>query len=1011
MKNLSILLVFLFATSVLSAQRVSSWSVQSKTDNIKGITHEISDTPGNASIQPIIQTGGVKEAGLIWQASDAAGIGSKVKVSGNTAETFNTWYLNNVRASLYGNTSNPIWEVQPACDYEWPIDMTEDGQYVAQGYYSNMEVFFHNSHVPIWAAGVTGNITGVQLTNDGQKIFVSSDNSGTSFVSAFSFGNSTPDWTVPFPGTAVALVLNGAANRLIFCQYGGEYNKLWVLNPSDGSGIWDTTFKNQNPPAISFDGKYIVSGDYSGYVYLYEFNENTGKYFEKWNFKVNGSSAWVAGMGISADGNYIAAGSLVFLTSTYEGDLYVFRNYSPQPIWSASGMGDMVAAVDLSDDGAIIACGGWGPLTNNKPDIFLFRRQSSTPYFTINSPGSIFGLDLSSDGKYCSATGKGVHARVMGSGGNLYHINSNPGGGEVHGFVNLEGSTDLLGARIEVEGLDTWFDISDNTGHYSIKFIPAGIYNIIASKPGYIPYTYSMIQIEEGGIVSLLFDLQPTGPAPMQLIASKGASLSVMLDWTPPATGNITGYNIYRKRYAEEPFPADPIATVGQQNSDYDDNTALPVFHYFYTVTAILDNGLETPFANVVEGWITTTFITNEIDAYLCTAPIIDGTISPGEYDCAFQIDQSDFLGKNDNSVNPIGSVMGYYMASPDKSMLYVAVENFNDVVLEDHDEIALYVDDNNDGTYPATGDDSEGNYWAVYYASGNLIRYRPIYNTGGVGTVVELTDPQIEVSIATGHMVYEFAIPLGSDQNWKINFNEQSQSGMFMFALDDPSNFDGYWPCTNPQIFNPVDYGTITFGGADQTPPAPSGLTLFWFPEAPFNVMLDWTTAPINDFDHNNIYWSNDGGLTFNLYDETIGTQYFIELPGVANYHFYVTTMDKTGHESDPSNIAICDIISSLPENQPSKNYLVSDIQPNPFREQVSFNVSSFKASHVSILITGTDGMLIRSLFSGTLSEGTHRFVWDATTQAGVKARPGIYLMQINSGYEKVVKKLVLTE
>jgi len=89
----------------------------------------------------------------------------------------------------------------------------------------------------------------------------------------------------------------------------------------------------------------------------------------------------------------------------------------------------------------------------------------------------------------------------------------------------------------------------------------------------------------------------------------------------------------------------------------------------------------------------------------------------------------------------------------------------------------------------------------------------------------------------------------------------------------------------------------------------------------------------------------------------------------------------------------------------------LVSDIQPNPFREQVSFNVSSFKASHVSILITGTDGMLIRSLFSGTLSEGTHRFVWDATTQAGVKARPGIYLMQINSGYEKVVKKLVLTE
>lgn len=1012
MKNFTFIAFLLLMALIINAQNQKSRSILYKTNLEKGLSVEISDQAIPYAPGYIRQTDQSDDAGMIWQTSDAAAIGSKVKVSGTTGETFNTWYLNNVRTSLYGSTSTPIWEVQPACDYEWPIDMTEDGQYVAQGYYSNLEIFLHSNNIPVWAAAVTGNITGLQLRDDGQKVYVSSDNTqGTSFVSAFSFGNSTPDWTVPFPGSSVALVLNGADNRLLFCQYGGEYNKLWVMNPSDGSAIWDTTFKSQNAPSISYDGKYIASGDYSGYLYLYEFNEITGKYFEKWNYKVNGSSAWVAGIGISADGSYIAAGSLVFLTSSYEGDLYLFRNYSPQPLWIASGMGDMVASVDVSDDGSLIACGGWGPMTNNKPDIYFFRRQSSNPYFTVNSPGSIFSLDLSPDGKLCSATGKAVHAREMGSGGNLYHINSNPGGGLVHGSVNQQGTTDLMGAKIQVEGLDTYFDITDHTGQYSINYIPAGIYNITASKPGFYPYTHSMVQVGDGQIIDLSFDLDPTGAAPAQLIASHGSGLSVFLDWNPPVSGNITGYNIYRKRYVEEPFPVEPLATIDQNSSDFVDNTALPLIHYYYTVTAKLDNDLETPFSNVADGWITTTFITNEISAYLHSAPTIDGTISPGEWDGAFTIDQSDFLGKNDNLVNPVGSVIGYYMVDPYLSMLYVAVENFNDVVLEDHDEIALYVDDNNDGVYPATGDDSEGNYWAVYYASGNLIRYRPIYNTGGVGTVIELANPQIQVSNATGHIVYEFAIPLGSDENWKINRNAQSQSGMFMFALDDPSNFDGYWPCTNPQIFSPVGYGTITFGAADQTPPPPSDLSLFWFPDAPFNVMLNWTTAGINDFDHNNVYWSEDGGQTFSLYDETIGTQYFIELPGVANYHFYITTVDKTYHESDPSNIAICDLILKVPEMENTQDFIITSTGTNPFRTQYEVRLNVQNNLTVESRIYGITGNPVKVLNPVSGSQAEVILQWDGTTDSGIKARPGVYLMQITTKNHRETLRLILIE
>jgi len=82
---------------------------------------------------------------------------------------------------------------------------------------------------------------------------------------------------------------------------------------------------------------------------------------------------------------------------------------------------------------------------------------------------------------------------------------------------------------------------------------------------------------------------------------------------------------------------------------------------------------------------------------------VIDGTISPGEWSDAFKVDLSDFLGVNDNTPDPIGSVMGYFKVNSALTELYVAVENFNDLVLNDHDEIALYVDDNNDKAIPTS--------------------------------------------------------------------------------------------------------------------------------------------------------------------------------------------------------------------------------------------------------------------------------------------------------------------
>ena len=282
-------------------------------------------------------------------------------------------------------------------------------------------------------------VRGIQIRNDGWRVFVAAANPVTqdsTFVYCFQFGQSIPVWVKSFAGNYTALVLSKSGNRLLLGEYGGGNNKLFVLNPATGAVIFQTAFADQYPPAISDDGNYIVSGDFSGHVFLLEYNESAATYTEKWNYTVNGANSWVAGMGISGDGTTIAIGTLMFpATGGNDGELYVFNNYSPVPLWIYPSMGDMVQCVDLSSDGSIIAAAGWGPLNNSTPDILLFRKQSNVPYLTVNSPGSNFCLDLSADGKMCVAGGKAIHARAFGNGGKLFNINSDPGGGTLKGLT------------------------------------------------------------------------------------------------------------------------------------------------------------------------------------------------------------------------------------------------------------------------------------------------------------------------------------------------------------------------------------------------------------------------------------------------------------------------------------------------------------------------------------------------------------------------------------------------
>ncbi|MCX6246604.1 MAG: hypothetical protein NTW10_02620 [Bacteroidetes bacterium] len=988
--------LFALICLVATAQSVPLKNQRILTDPAKGASIEYG-TPGTALLTGR-QEGlySPATAGTNWHVSDAAAIDSWAKVSSKVQKTAAGWTLNNQRLSVYGTTNVPVWEVPLTIQTtEESVDMNEDGSRMANGYSHSIQVYDPASSTALWSTTITRSVSGIRIPGDGLHVFVASVNlpaGDSSFVSCYTVGQSTPVWTKSYPGSYASLVINKSATRVLLGVYGGGYTLIHVLNGSDGAFIFDAPTSDQYPPSISDDGKYIVNGNFSGFVYLYEYDDALTTYTQKWSHKVNGTNSWVCGMAISADGSTIAVGTLVFLTAGYDGELYVFDNNSPDPLWIYPGMGDMVQCVDISGDGSIIAAGGWGPFDNSGPDFYLFRKQSSTPYFTLNTPGSLFCLDLSDDGKVCVTGGKGVHARAFGSGGNLYNINSSPGGGTLTGHAVKSGSAAQAGVKAEIVGLPTYYGFTDDLSVYTVGYIPAGTYSVRYSAVGYVTQVVTGVVISDDQTTVRDVTLLPVGDPPLNLSATQGAFSYVRLSWDASPAPDVTGYNIYRKIYDFSDYPSTPLGTVGAGTLTFDDNTALPLTHYYYAVTAKISDTLQSPYSNDAIGWTASGFVTSEISAYSGTTPVIDGIISPGEWNDAFRVDLSDFLGIYDNAPDPVASVIGYFKVNAAKSSLYVAVENFDDAILNDHDEIALYVDDNNDGVYPPPSDNSEGNYWAVHYATGDLIRYRPLYNNGGVGTTVLVPNAQVKVSGASGHVVYEFVIPLGIDSTWQINFNNLNQSGIFIFALDDPSAFNGWWPCTNPSIFSPADYGTITFGATDEVPPPPNNLQLF-NPVAQ-NIMLQWEQPNINDFDHFNIYEAVNGGA-FNLLDHTFGVQYFLTVAN-GNYQFYVTTIDQTGHESVPSNTVSADVTVGVPGL--TDDLAMFKFGPNPFTDQLSIDLRTEKQTFLQIRICDLSGKVICTLENSQVDKGDHHYLWNGKNPEGDNLPSGFYTLGVRT-------------
>ncbi len=310
---------------------------------------------------------------------------------------------------------------------------------------------------------------------------------------------------------------------------------------------------------------------------------------------------------------------------------------------------------------------------------------------------------------------------------------------------------------------------------------------------------------------------------------------------------------IYRSSISGGPY--NKIASVDASQLSYIDASANPLTNYYYVITIFNGTG-ESPYSNQVLGMINDSLLTFNVNAPMASVPVIDGVLSPGEWDDAVKVDISDVLGYGSGSPKPRGSVFMYFKYDTQTQMLYVAGEDFLDTTLDDNEGIGLYFDDNDNGNFEpqnAAPIFQEGNFWAYWHPSGSDLRFRQIFTGGGVGNVTTISNAQVDFSDASGHLQGEVAIPMGFMNGYQLQvYGPNNTVGLGAFLIERNAGnavFDGWWPQNMHSVFIPQYFGGVKINIELPSPPqTPNNISV---DKQGNSLMLSWSdpTLGLNNY------------------------------------------------------------------------------------------------------------------------------------------------------------------
>ncbi len=372
-----------------------------------------------------------------------------------------------------------VWEyvnddVTPLCV---AIDSMPTGVTAALGLPASQVLQFDTwgQGAPLWSYDL-GQCLFVQtsVSGDGSVVLASwaNLNSGTGGIVRWAPDSSAPVWQYDFPRSSICMALAevsrdgstvyGAASTetgwLIMVQLDpqtgevvwereeylvvsdlqvldlsrtGEYALVVDLGAAYVIDVWDMSVRWQGSSTIAFgysisgDGRLIAlaQGFINFYLELREWNGTT--YQERWRYQPSGS--WLFDVAkLSDDGSTLVVGCLDWDDYGHN-KVMVFDTGSNVPLWteetkSSDELQDNVAHGAVSDDGSRFVIGYWGNQGQTHAELIVWDRESPDPLYAYDTPGSVYGVDITPDGSHVAACCKRIHANQPGYGGRIYSI-------------------------------------------------------------------------------------------------------------------------------------------------------------------------------------------------------------------------------------------------------------------------------------------------------------------------------------------------------------------------------------------------------------------------------------------------------------------------------------------------------------------------------------------------------------------------------------------------------------
>jgi hypothetical protein len=101
----------------------------------------------------------------------------------------------------------------------------------------------------------------------------------------------------------------------------------------------------------------------------------------------------------------------------------------------------------------------------------------------------------------------------------------------------------------------------------------------------------------------------------------------------------------------------------------------------------------------------------------------------------------------------------------------------------------------------------------------------------------------------------------------------------------------------------------------------------------------------------------------------------------------------------------------SGIDSRRPDVEMTLLVAGPNPFSTHTTISLTASGSGAASLAVYDLTGRKVKTLAQGPLSDGTHHFTWDGTSDAGEKVSSGIYLLSLESRGHIRTRKIVLTK